>query len=38
MEFAADTIRNLDTLDFYRMGFIVLVILVGFALTDWGLE
>jgi hypothetical protein len=38
MDVAVRMLQNLDTRDLYLMGFIVLVIVVGFALTDWGLE
>lgn len=38
MDVALEILSKLDTLDLYGIGFITLVILVGYALTDWGIQ
>jgi hypothetical protein len=33
-----ESILNLDALDFMLLSTIFLLVLIGFAFTDWGLE
>jgi hypothetical protein len=38
MDAALEILNRLDLLDLYALGFIALAIMVGYALTDWGLQ
>lgn len=38
MDAALEMLNKLDLLDLYTLGFIALAIMVGYALTDWGLR